>query len=73
MDGRVKIPEKRRGEEAGQWSRWEMMGPECNRAKCSRAHGTESQTLTAGVCVKVRVYCRAPSKGVGDEPQIHSR
>ena len=31
----------------------------------------ENQTLTAGVCSKVRVYWRAPSKGVGDKPQIH--
>ena len=27
---------------------------------------------TLGICSKVRIYCRAPIKGVGDKPQIHS-
>ena len=33
---------------------------------------SESQTQRAGVCSKVRIVGRAPSKGVGDKPQIHS-
>lgn len=40
--------------------------------KGSCAHGTESQTLMAGVCSKARVYCWVPSKGVGDKSWIHS-
>lgn len=41
-------------------------------SKGSCDYSTESQTLTADVCNKVRVYCRVPSKGVGDKPQICS-
>ena len=48
------------------------MGLSVTKHKGSCASGTESQTLTVGVPCKVRVYCRAPSKGVGEKPQIHS-
>ena len=36
-------------------------------SKGSWAGSAESQTLTVGVCGKVRVYVRAPSKGVRDK------
>ena len=29
----------------------------------------KAKLLTVGVCSKVRIYCRTPSKGVGDKPQ----
>ena len=41
-------------------------------SKGSGACGTESPPLTVGVCSKVRIYCRAPNKRIGDKPQIYS-
>ena len=38
----------------------------------ARVPAVRKAKLTAGVCSKVRTSCRAPSKGVGDKPQIHS-
>ena len=35
------------------------------------AQGAESPILTAEICSKLTIYCRAPSKGMGDMPQIH--
>ena len=31
----------------------------------------KAKLLTVGICRKVRAYCRAPSKEVGDKPQFH--
>ena len=45
---------------------------ELKPSKGSGACGTENPTLTEGVCSKVRIYCRAPNKGIGDKPQIYS-
>ena len=44
----------------------------CNQVKGSGTQGAESQAVTTGVCSKVRIYCRAPSKGMADKPRIHS-
>lgn len=53
------------------------VGHRCSSGKYVTQQGlvrlrAESQTLRAGVSSKVRVYCRAPHKGKGDKPQIHS-
>ena len=45
---------------------------ELKPSKGSGACGTENPTLTEGVCSEVRIYCRAPNKGIGDKPQIYS-
>ena len=46
--------------------------PYYNGAKGLCARGSQKAKLTAGVRSRVRIYYRAPSKGVGDKPQIHS-
>ena len=43
-----------------------------NRAKGSGAHSPESQTLTAGVCSEVKVYC-FPGGSVVKNPPAHAR
>ena len=43
----------------------------CNLIKSLFACGSERPILTAGVWRKIRIYCRAPSEGVWDKPQMH--
>ena len=49
-----------------------VLNSKCNLAQVSCAYSTEIETLTAGVCIKVRIYGRVPGMRVGDKPEIHS-
>ena len=58
------------------WVVLNFLGVRCPRlwnwAKGLCVCSAESQTLTAGVCSKVRICYRVPCKGVGDKPQVRS-